>query len=256
MKKVALLTVMLLFGMISIIFSDDRTITIKEASKAVSNRLEIAEESIDNYQVWVGIIPLSDYVGESDSPVRVFSDAEIKVSCSDTNKNEKLSTGVIMVNVTFKLLAATFCMDVNMSLDLLTNNAVAFYFENRATQTLKRVELEKYDSLLEQLTMEYYGQTGSSFQGRQYHTAIYCVIDGRRVDPPRRWFYAGNGTVEVHGVRAIGCVTEKTRDGRKEVWWPIHGKWYKEVPDWLRIPTIDYVMDGQTPFWEYIRNRQ
>ena len=237
----------------------DRTVTIEEVRKAVSNRLEQTEGPKEWYQVWVGIIPITDYLRDGVSPLTVFSGCEVKISKGKFYKNELLSSGKIITRMRFDVLAATFNMDISIYLDPLTNNAVAFYYENRKTQTLTRLRIEEFDSLLEQLSNEYYGD-GINIDGDQYNTTLYCVIDGRIIDPDCKWFCAGDGTWEAHVNRSSGSITERTKDyPHSQVWWPIEGKWLEELPDWLHIPTkaeIDYVRDGTTPFWEYIRRRQ
>ena len=232
----------------------DRTVTISDVRAAVSNRLEQTDGPKPDYQVWVGIIPLTEYV-KDDSQLEVFCDGEIKFSIGNPHKNIILSTGYVFRQITFELLAATFNMDVDIYLNLMTNNAVAFYFENRKTQSLTRLRLEDYDSLLEQLTDEYYGD-GHGVGYDEYHTMLYCVVDGRLVDPDCKWFCAGNGTLEAHVIRAKGTTLEQTKTNPvQDVWWPVHGRWFEEVPVWLSIPKINYIRDGRTLFWEYMRRK-
>ncbi len=239
----------------------DRTVTIDEVRQAVSNRLEETEGPKEWYQVWVGIIPLTEYVRDNASQLDIFADCEIKFSEGSFYKDIRLSTGHIFRMISFKLLASTVNMDVSIYLNAMTNNAVAFYYENRKTQTLTRLRLEEFDSMLEQLSDEYYNDE-HSLEGDEYHTMLYCVVDGRIINRlyGKMWFYAGNGTLEAHVMRAKGSSFEKTNEyPKQDVWWPVHGKWFAEVPNWLHIPTkeeIDYVEDGTTQFWEILHNRQ
>lgn len=238
----------------------DRTVTKNEVFAAVSNRLEQTEEVKDWYRVWVGIVPLSEYIRDGnldlDTLLEIFSDCEIKFSDGDLIIIEKLSSGEIITRIRFKLMVSTTNIDINWYLDPMTNNAVAFYFQNRAEGKLKRVELEKYDSLLEQLSKEYYN-SDVEVEG-DYHPSVYCVVDGRVVDPDCTWFYTGNGALEAHALRIKGSVNERAENGEL-IWWPVHGKWYAEVPDWLHIPKkseIDYMGEGgKSRFWQYMKSR-
>ena len=246
-------------------FAGNRTVTINEVANAVSNRLEqTVDEPKDDWQVWVGLIQVSEYIRNLASPLIAFSDFEIKFSDGNLIRIIRLSTGEIITEIQFKLLVSTFNWDLSLALGPLTNNAVAFYYENRKTQTLTRLRQENFDSLLEQLADEYYNQQRGPRPlpepEDQYHTAIYCVVDGRIVDPEKTWFKAGNGAFEAHVNRSMGCDPEKSdpSPGTKKdfIWWPVIGKWYEEVPPWLTIPKINYVENGTSEFWEYMRMRK
>ena len=246
-------------------FAGDRTITVNEVRAAVSNRLEqTIDEPKDDWQVWVGLIQISEYVINM-FPIISFSDFEIKFSDGHLIRIIRLSTGEVITEIQFKLLVSTFNWDLSLALDPLTNNAVAFYYQNRKTQTLTRLRQENFDSLLEQLADDYYnekrGPRPEPEPEDQYHTAVYCVVDGRIVDPSNTWFRAGNGAFEAHVNRSMGCDPEKSEPSsagvKKDfIWWPVIGKWYEEVPPWLSIPSTNYVKYGTSPFWDYIRRRQ